>query len=191
MSLEAPLQTKPATSKRSAEDTGDEKASSIAPKRFATPFKELGSVPIGSHIATKRVDYFHQGIVSKVDEHGRPTKVIHLADLPNKKLKQIREQSIELFLGDAKLDDVQVVHHASDAKYTGEEAVRRANSRRGECTSDVRPLIRESFAEWAITDDFDSRTVEAVRSEKTSDEFIANAIRTFKERGCLAQQCSQ
>jgi hypothetical protein len=82
------VQLEPATSQRSADVTGDENASSIATKRCATPFKELGSVPIGSHIATKRVGYFHQGIVSKVDEHGRPTKVIHLADLPNKKLMQ-------------------------------------------------------------------------------------------------------
>ncbi len=58
MSAEIPAVTpKPAISQHSAEVTGAVKASSIAPSWVVTPFKELGSRPIGSHIATKRVDY--------------------------------------------------------------------------------------------------------------------------------------
>lgn len=122
-------------------------------------------ISLGAHLVSPRSGYTHHGIYVGNGE------VIHYSGLANGlRAGPIRATSLERFSNG---NEVRVREHAN-AKYTGEEAVRRAKLRLGEDRYDLHANNCEHFCTWVVTGN--SHGAQAGRIENFIDIIVPSGI---------------
>lgn len=131
------------------QQTTDDRSSAAAGHRLSAG--DPAALPLGAHLVTRRRGYRHHGI------YVGDGKVVHYAGLSRSWHRgPVEEVSIERFAAGRAV----LVKPAANARYGGDEIVRRARSRLGE---DRYRIVRnncEHFCEWCIRGEARSEQVE-------------------------------
>ncbi|MGO4810381.1 lecithin retinol acyltransferase family protein [Cupriavidus sp. 2MCAB6] len=128
-------------------------------------------LPLGAHLVTARRGYFHHGI------YVGGNRVVHYAGFCAAWHRgPVEETTLDRFSGGREVSMRAHVH----AKYSGEEAMRRARSRLGEENYRLLTNNCEHFCSWCVSGESRSEQVEAcLHHPWTSIPLIASLLRAI------------